>query len=100
MNLKLIEPLRELFKDEVRTIGRELRVPEEILSDIRFPPGLAVRVLGDIDEERLKVLRAADRIFDEELRLADLYGAVWQSFAVLLPISTVGVMAMSEPTNA
>jgi len=93
MNLKLIEPLRELFKDEVRAIGRELGVPEEILSRHPFPgPGLAVRVLGDITEERLKVLRAADRIFDEELRRADLYGAVWQALAVLLPIATVGVM--------
>lgn len=93
MNLKLIEPLRELFKDEVRTIGRELGVPEEILSRHPFPgPGLAVRVLGDITEDRLEVLRAADRIFDEELRRAELYHSVWQAFAVLLPISTVGVM--------
>jgi len=93
MNLKLIEPLRELFKDEVRTIGRELGVPEEILSRHPFPgPGLGVRVLGDIEEERLQVLRAADRIFDEELRRADLYNSVWQAFAVLLPVSTVGVM--------
>ncbi len=93
MNLKLIEPLRELFKDEVRIIGRELGVPEEILNRHPFPgPGLAVRVLGDITEERLKILRAADRIFDEELRRADLYGAVWQALAVLLPIETVGVM--------
>jgi GMP synthase (glutamine-hydrolysing) len=93
MNLKLIEPLRELFKDEVRTIGRELGVPEEILSRHPFPgPGLAVRVLGDITEDRLEVLRAADRIFDEELRRAELYHSVWQAFAVLLPVSTVGVM--------
>jgi len=93
MNLKLIEPLRELFKDEVRTIGRELGVPEEILTRHPFPgPGLAVRVLGEIDKARLTVLRAADRIFDEELRRADLYGSVWQAFAVLLPVSTVGVM--------
>ncbi len=93
MNLKLIEPLRELFKDEVRIIGRELGVPEEILTRHPFPgPGLAVRVIGDITEERLKILRAADRIFDEELRRAELYGSVWQAFAVLLPISTVGVM--------
>jgi GMP synthase (glutamine-hydrolysing) len=93
MNLKLIEPLRELFKDEVRTIGRELGVPEEILSRHPFPgPGLAVRVLGDITEDRLQVLRAAERIFDEELRRADLYNSVWQAFAVLLPVSTVGVM--------
>ena len=93
MNLKLIEPLRELFKDEVRIIGRELGVPEDILNRHPFPgPGLAVRVLGDITEDRLKILRAADRIFDEELRRADLYGAVWQALAVLLPIATVGVM--------
>jgi len=93
MNLKLIEPLRELFKDEVRLIGRELGVPEEILSRHPFPgPGLAVRILGDVTEERLKILRAADRILDEELRRAGLYDFVWQALAVLLPISTVGVM--------
>ena len=93
MNLKLIEPLRELFKDEVRIIGRELGVPDEILNRHPFPgPGLAVRVLGDITEDRLKVLRAADRIFDEELRRGELYGAVWQALAVLLPVATVGVM--------
>jgi GMP synthase (glutamine-hydrolysing) len=93
MNLKLIEPLRELFKDEVRLIGREVGVPDEILSRHPFPgPGLAVRVLGEITEPRLRILRAADRIFDEELRRAELYSAVWQAFAVLLPVSTVGVM--------
>ena len=93
MNLQLIEPLRELFKDEVRLIGRELGVPEEILSRHPFPgPGLAVRILGDVTEERLTILRAADRIFDAELRRAGLYDFVWQAFAVLLPISTVGVM--------
>ena len=93
MNLRLIEPLRELFKDEVRLIGAELGVPEEILQRHPFPgPGLAVRILGEVTEERLKILRGADRIFDEELRRAELYAAVWQSFAVLLPISTVGVM--------
>jgi GMP synthase (glutamine-hydrolysing) len=93
MNLKLIEPLRELFKDEVRVIGHELGVPEEILNRHPFPgPGLAVRVIGEIDEERLRILRAADRILDEELRRAELYASVWQSLAVLLPISTVGVM--------
>jgi GMP synthase (glutamine-hydrolysing) len=93
MNLKLIEPLRELFKDEVRLIGSELGVPEEILSRHPFPgPGLAVRILGEVTEERLGILRAADRIFDEELRRSALYGYVWQAFAVLLPISTVGVM--------
>ena len=93
MNLKLIEPLRELFKDEVRIIGRELGVPEEILSRHPFPgPGLAVRIIGDITEERLQIVRAADRILDEELRRSELYGSVWQAFAVLLPVSTVGVM--------
>jgi len=93
MNLRLIEPLRELFKDEVRLIGRELGVPEEILKRHPFPgPGLAVRIIGEVTEERVKLLQAADRILDEELRLADLYDAVWQAFPVLLPVSTVGVM--------
>jgi len=93
MKLRLIEPLRELFKDEVRLIGRELGVPDEILTRHPFPgPGLAVRILGEVTEERLTLLRAADRIFDEELREAGLYDSVWQAFAVLLPISTVGVM--------
>jgi GMP synthase (glutamine-hydrolysing) len=93
MRLKLIEPLRELFKDEVRLIGRQLGVPDEILNRHPFPgPGLAVRILGEITEERLSLLRAADRILDEELRQAGLYNSVWQAFAVLLPISTVGVM--------
>ncbi|HKP38394.1 MAG TPA: hypothetical protein VJT71_16155, partial [Pyrinomonadaceae bacterium] len=93
MNLRLIEPLRELFKDEVRLIGGELGVPDEILQRHPFPgPGLAVRILGEVTAERLRILRGADRIFDEELRRAELYAAVWQSFAVLLPVSTVGVM--------
>jgi GMP synthase (glutamine-hydrolysing) len=93
MRLRLIEPLRELFKDEVRIIGRSLHVPQEILSRHPFPgPGLAVRIIGEITEERLQVLRAADRILEEELRLASTYDSVWQAFPVLLPISTVGVM--------
>ena len=93
MKLRLIEPLRELFKDEVRLIGRELGVPEQILGRHPFPgPGLAVRILGEITEEKIRLLQAADRIFDEELRRADLYNSVWQAFAVLLPVSTVGVM--------
>ncbi len=93
MKLKLIEPLRELFKDEVRLIGRELDVPEEILGRHPFPgPGLAVRIIGDITEEKIKLVQAADRILDEELRLAELYNSVWQAFPVLLPVSTVGVM--------
>jgi GMP synthase (glutamine-hydrolysing) len=93
MNLRLIEPLRELFKDEVRVIGRELGVPEEILTRHPFPgPGLAVRILGEVTEERIRLVQAADRILDEELRHAELYHSVWQSFPVLLPISSVGVM--------
>ena len=93
MRLRLIEPLRELFKDEVRHIGRDLHVPEEILRRHPFPgPGLAVRILGEITEDNLRLLRAADRIFEEELRLANLYDAVWQAFPVLLPVSSVGVM--------
>jgi GMP synthase (glutamine-hydrolysing) len=93
MKLRLVEPLRELFKDEVRVIGRELGVPEEILSRHPFPgPGLAVRILGELTNERLRLLRSADRILDEELRLGELYHAVWQAFPVLLPILTVGVM--------
>jgi GMP synthase (glutamine-hydrolysing) len=93
MKLKLIEPLRELFKDEVRLIGRELGVPEEVLGRHPFPgPGLAVRIIGEVTEDRIRLLQAADRILDEELRAANLYHAVWQAFPVLLPISTVGVM--------
>jgi GMP synthase (glutamine-hydrolysing) len=93
MNLRLIEPLRALFKDEVRLLGRELGVPEEILRRHPFPgPGLAVRILGEVTEDRVRLLQAADRIIDEELRLAELYDAVWQAFPVLLPVSTVGVM--------
>lgn len=93
MNLRLIEPFRELFKDEVRLIGRELGVPEEILMRHPFPgPGLAVRILGEVTEDKVKLLQSADRIFDEELRFAELYQAVWQAFPILLPVSTVGVM--------
>ena len=93
MRMKLVEPLRELFKDEVRLVGRELGVPEEFLGRHPFPgPGLAVRIIGSVTEESLALLRAADRIVEEELRLSNLYNDVWQAFAVLLPISTVGVM--------
>lgn len=93
MNLRLVEPLRELFKDEVRLIGRELGVPLEILERHPFPgPGLAVRILGEVTEERIRLLQSADRIIDEEIRLAGLYHAVWQAFPVLLPVSSVGVM--------
>ncbi len=93
MRLKLIEPLRELFKDEVRELGRELDLPDHILSRQPFPgPGLAVRIVGPVTRENLRVLREADAVVDEEVRAAGLYEAIWQSFAVLLPIKTVGVM--------
>lgn len=93
MNLKLIEPLRELFKDEVRAIGRDLGIPEMILERHPFPgPGLGVRILGDITAEKVELLQKADKIFVGELKAWDLYGDVWQAFAVLLPIQSVGVM--------
>ncbi|MBP6002513.1 MAG: glutamine-hydrolyzing GMP synthase [Pyrinomonadaceae bacterium] len=93
MNLKLIEPLRELFKDEVRVIGRDLGIPEMILERHPFPgPGLGVRILGDITPEKIDVLQRADRIFIEELHRFGIYNDVWQAFAVLLPIQSVGVM--------
>ncbi|MFO0553991.1 MAG: glutamine-hydrolyzing GMP synthase [Polyangiaceae bacterium] len=93
MNLKLCEPLRELFKDEVRAVGEALAMPHDVLYRHPFPgPGLAVRCLGSITAERLRVLREADAIFDEEIRLAGLYEQIWQAFCVLLPVRTVGVM--------
>lgn len=93
MNLKLIEPLRELFKDEVRAIGRDLGIPEKILERHPFPgPGLGVRILGDITPEKVELLQKADKIFIDELHNFDLYKDVWQAFAVLLPIQSVGVM--------
>ncbi len=93
MKLGLIEPLRELFKDEVRDLGRELGLPEAFVGRHPFPgPGLAVRILGEITAPRLEVLRQADLIFLEEIRTAGLYDAIWQAFAVLLPVQTVGVM--------
>jgi GMP synthase (glutamine-hydrolysing) len=93
MKFKLIEPLRELFKDEVRTLGQQLGLPPEMIQRQPFPgPGLAIRVLGEVTEERLKILREADVIVLDEIRAAGLYEKVWQSFAVLLPIRTVGVM--------
>jgi len=93
MKLKLIEPLRELFKDEVRLAGKELQIPDEILFRQPFPgPGLAVRVLGEVTRDRLEILRRADAIVIEEVKAAGLYRQIWQSFAVLLPIRTVGVM--------
>jgi GMP synthase (glutamine-hydrolysing) len=93
MKFKLIEPLRELFKDEVRNLAKQLGLPPEIIQRQPFPgPGLAIRVLGELTEERLKILREADVIVLHEIRAAGLYEKVWQSFAVLLPIKTVGVM--------
>ena len=93
MNLELIEPLRELFKDEGRQVGVELGLSKDLVMRQPFPgPGLAVRILGEVTAERLEILRHADAILLEEIRKADLYEKVWQSFAVLLPIKTVGVM--------
>lgn len=93
MHLELVEPLRELFKDEVRELGRELGVPEEMVKRQPFPgPGLAVRCLGDLSRQRLETLRAADKILMEEICAASLYDMIWQCFGVLLPVKTVGVM--------
>jgi GMP synthase (glutamine-hydrolysing) len=93
MRMGLVEPLRELFKDEVRVLGRELGIPEEIVGRHPFPgPGLAIRIPGDVTAEKVAVLQKADAIFLEEIRAAGLYDAIWQAFAVLLPVRTVGVM--------
>jgi len=93
MNMKLVEPLRELFKDEVRELGRELGLPEIFVGRHPFPgPGLAIRIPGEVTRERCEVLRKADAIYLEEIRNAGLYDAIWQAFAVLLPVKTVGVM--------
>ena len=93
MKLKLIEPLRDLFKDEVRRIGRDLGMPDEILERQPFPgPGLAVRILGEVTAERVALLQEADEIVVDEIKAAGLYKQIWQSFAVLLPVKSVGVM--------
>lgn len=93
MNLKLLEPFRELFKDEVREIGRKLNMPDEIINRQPFPgPGLAVRIIGDITKEKIDILQRADDIVVNEIKNARLYNELWQAFAVLLPIKTVGVM--------
>jgi len=93
MKLALVEPLRELFKDEVRALGRELGLPEDFVDRHPFPgPGLAIRIPGEVTRDKLDILRKADAVFLEEIRNAGLYDAIWQAFAVLLPVKTVGVM--------
>jgi GMP synthase (glutamine-hydrolysing) len=93
MRFKLIEPLRELFKDEVRALGKELGLPDEIVWRHPFPgPGLAIRILGPVTKVRLALLREADAIVQDEVQKSGLYTKIWQAFAVLLPIRTVGVM--------
>jgi GMP synthase (glutamine-hydrolysing) len=93
MPFELLEPFRELFKDEVRAVGAELNVPAQVLGRHPFPgPGLAVRILGEVTYERLEVLRAADAIFISEIKEAGLYNEIWQALAVLLPVKSVGVM--------
>ena len=93
MNMKLVEPLRELFKDEVRALGRELGLPEQFIGRHPFPgPGLAIRLPGGVTREKIRILQEADAIYLDEIRKAGLYDAIWQAFAVLLPVQTVGVM--------
>src|SRR5947209_2347035 len=93
MHMKLVEPLRELFKDEVRALGRELGLPDAFVGRHPFPgPGLAIRIPGEVTRERCDILRRADAVYLEEIRAAGLYDAIWQAFAVLLPVRTVGVM--------
>jgi GMP synthase (glutamine-hydrolysing) len=93
MNMKLVEPLRELFKDEVRVLGRELGLPQALIGRHPFPgPGLAIRIPGPVTAEACEILRKADAIYLEEIRNAGLYDEIWQAFAVLLPVKTVGVM--------
>jgi GMP synthase (glutamine-hydrolysing) len=93
MKMRLVEPLRELFKDEVRALGRELGLPEHFVARHPFPgPGLAIRIPGEVSAEKLSLLRKADAIFLDEIKKAGLYDAIWQAFAVLLPVRSVGVM--------
>jgi GMP synthase (glutamine-hydrolysing) len=93
MRMKVVEPLRELFKDEVRALGRELGLSEAFVGRHPFPgPGLAIRIPGEITRDKLAILRKADAVYLDEIRKAGLYDAIWQAFAVLLPVKTVGVM--------
>jgi GMP synthase (glutamine-hydrolysing) len=93
MNLRLVEPLKFLFKDEVRLLGKELKVPDELIERHPFPgPGLAIRILGEVTKERLDILRQADKRFIEQIKIAGLYNRIWQALTVLLPIKSVGVM--------
>jgi len=97
MNLKLVEPLRELFKDEVRVLGKDLDLPDYLIDRHPFPgPGLAIRIPGDITKEKIKVLQKADHIFIDEIRNAGLYDKIWQAFCILLPVKSVGVMGDSR----
>ncbi len=97
MNMALVEPLRELFKDEVRALGRELGLPKDFIGRHPFPgPGLAIRIPGEVTFEKCEILRKADAIYLDEIRKADLYDEIWQAFAVLLPVRTVGVMGDSR----
>jgi GMP synthase (glutamine-hydrolysing) len=97
MNMKLVEPVRELFKDEVRALGRELGLPDSFVGRHPFPgPGLAIRIPGEITQEKLDILRKADIVYLDEIRKAGLYDEIWQAFAVLLPVRTVGVMGDSR----
>jgi GMP synthase (glutamine-hydrolysing) len=97
MKLKLVEPLRELFKDEVRALGRELGLPDRLVGRHPFPgPGLAIRIPGEVTPDKLEILREADAIFLREIRLAGLYDSIWQAFCVLLPVKSVGVMGDSR----
>jgi len=93
MKLKLIEPVKTLFKDEVRKLGKELGLPDKIIARHPFPgPGLAIRILGEISEEKIDILQKADAIYIAELKKNNLYDEIWQAFCVLLPVKTVGVM--------